>query len=47
MRKSDQLERLPVPRGDDLPVGQMLLARNGQDRRLPRIGAAIERLFAG
>jgi aspartyl-tRNA(Asn)/glutamyl-tRNA(Gln) amidotransferase subunit A len=37
---------LPLPRGDDLPVGLMLVARNGQDRRLLRIAAAIERAFA-
>jgi aspartyl-tRNA(Asn)/glutamyl-tRNA(Gln) amidotransferase subunit A len=28
-----------------LPVGLMLLARNGQDRRLLRIAAAVQRLF--
>jgi aspartyl-tRNA(Asn)/glutamyl-tRNA(Gln) amidotransferase subunit A len=38
---------LPLPRGDGLPVGLMLVARNGQDRRLLRIAAAFERLFAG
>jgi aspartyl-tRNA(Asn)/glutamyl-tRNA(Gln) amidotransferase subunit A len=38
---------LPLPRSDGLPVGLMLLARNGQDRRLLRIAAAVERLFAG
>jgi aspartyl-tRNA(Asn)/glutamyl-tRNA(Gln) amidotransferase subunit A len=38
---------LPLPRGDGLPVGLMLVARNGQDRRLLRIAAAVERLFAG
>jgi aspartyl-tRNA(Asn)/glutamyl-tRNA(Gln) amidotransferase subunit A len=27
---------LPLPRGDGLPVGLMLAARNGQDRRLLR-----------
>jgi aspartyl-tRNA(Asn)/glutamyl-tRNA(Gln) amidotransferase subunit A len=37
---------LPLPRGDGLPVGLMLVARNGQDRRLLRIAAAVERLFA-
>jgi len=36
---------LPVPRGDELPVGLMLAARNGQDRRLLRIAAAVEKLF--
>jgi aspartyl-tRNA(Asn)/glutamyl-tRNA(Gln) amidotransferase subunit A len=38
---------LPLPRGYGLPVGLMLIARNGQDRRLLRIAAAVERLFAG
>jgi aspartyl-tRNA(Asn)/glutamyl-tRNA(Gln) amidotransferase subunit A len=38
---------LPLPRGDGLPVGLMLVARNGQDRRLLRIAATVERLFAG
>jgi aspartyl-tRNA(Asn)/glutamyl-tRNA(Gln) amidotransferase subunit A len=38
---------LPLPRGDALPVGLMLVARNGQDRRLLRMAAAVERLFAG
>lgn len=38
---------LPLPRGDGLPVGLMLVARNGQDHRLLRIAAAVERLFAG
>jgi aspartyl-tRNA(Asn)/glutamyl-tRNA(Gln) amidotransferase subunit A len=36
---------LPLPRGDGLPVGLMLAARNGQDRRLLRMAAAVERLF--
>jgi aspartyl-tRNA(Asn)/glutamyl-tRNA(Gln) amidotransferase subunit A len=36
---------LPIPRAGGLPVG--LVARNGNDRRLLRIGAAVERLFAG
>ena len=36
---------LPLPRGDGLPVGLMLVARNGQDRKLLRIAAAVERLF--
>ena len=36
---------LPLPRGDGLPVGLMLAARNGQDRRLLRIAAAVEKLF--
>jgi aspartyl-tRNA(Asn)/glutamyl-tRNA(Gln) amidotransferase subunit A len=37
---------LPLPRDGGLPVGLMLVARNGQDRRLLRIAAAVERLFA-
>jgi aspartyl-tRNA(Asn)/glutamyl-tRNA(Gln) amidotransferase subunit A len=37
---------LPLP-GDGLPVGLMLVARNGHDRRLFRIAAAVEQLFAG
>jgi aspartyl-tRNA(Asn)/glutamyl-tRNA(Gln) amidotransferase subunit A len=36
---------LPLPRAGGLPVGLMLVARNGQDRMLFRIAAAIERLF--
>jgi aspartyl-tRNA(Asn)/glutamyl-tRNA(Gln) amidotransferase subunit A len=36
---------LPVP-GDGLPCGLMLVGRNGSDRRLFRIAAAVERLFA-
>jgi aspartyl-tRNA(Asn)/glutamyl-tRNA(Gln) amidotransferase subunit A len=36
---------LPVP-GAGLPVGLMLVARNGHDRRLFEIAAGIERLFA-
>ena len=35
---------LPPPRGA-LPVGLMLIARNGQDRRLLRIAAAAMELF--
>jgi aspartyl-tRNA(Asn)/glutamyl-tRNA(Gln) amidotransferase subunit A len=37
---------LPVPRAGGLPTGLMLIARNGCDRRLLRIAAAVERLFA-
>ncbi len=37
---------LPLPRDGGLPTGLMLLARNGHDRRLFRMAAAIERLFA-
>jgi aspartyl-tRNA(Asn)/glutamyl-tRNA(Gln) amidotransferase subunit A len=36
---------LPLPR-NGLPVGLMLVARNGQDQRLFRIAAAVERLLA-
>jgi aspartyl-tRNA(Asn)/glutamyl-tRNA(Gln) amidotransferase subunit A len=38
---------LPIPRAGGLPAGLMLVARNGQDRRLLRIASAVERLFAG
>jgi aspartyl-tRNA(Asn)/glutamyl-tRNA(Gln) amidotransferase subunit A len=38
---------LPIPRAGGLPVGFMLVGRNGQDRKLLRIAAAVERLFAG
>lgn len=37
---------LPLPRDGALPTGLMLYARNGQDRNLLRIAAAVERLFA-
>jgi aspartyl-tRNA(Asn)/glutamyl-tRNA(Gln) amidotransferase subunit A len=37
---------LPLPRAGGLPIGLMLVARNGQDRRLFRLAAAVERLFA-
>ena len=37
---------VPIPRGSGLPTGFMLVARNGQDQRLFRIAAAVERLFA-
>jgi aspartyl-tRNA(Asn)/glutamyl-tRNA(Gln) amidotransferase subunit A len=37
---------LPLPREGGLPVGLMLFARNGEDRKLFRIAAAVERLFA-
>jgi aspartyl-tRNA(Asn)/glutamyl-tRNA(Gln) amidotransferase subunit A len=37
---------LPLPRERGLPVGLMLVARNGHDHRLFRIAAAVERLFA-
>jgi aspartyl-tRNA(Asn)/glutamyl-tRNA(Gln) amidotransferase subunit A len=36
---------LPLPRAVGLPVGLMLVARNGHDRRLFRMAAAVERLF--
>ena len=38
---------LPLPREGGLPTGLMLVARNGGDRRLFRVAAAVERLFAG
>jgi aspartyl-tRNA(Asn)/glutamyl-tRNA(Gln) amidotransferase subunit A len=38
---------LPIPRAGGLPVGLMLIARNGHDRRLLRIASAVERVFAG
>jgi len=38
---------LPLPRESDLPTGLMLVARNGDDRRLFRVAVAVERLFAG
>jgi aspartyl-tRNA(Asn)/glutamyl-tRNA(Gln) amidotransferase subunit A len=37
---------LPLPREDGLPCGLMLLARNGHDRRLLRIAAAVEKALA-
>ncbi len=37
---------LPLPRESGLPTGLMLVARNGQDHRLLRIAAAVERVFA-
>jgi aspartyl-tRNA(Asn)/glutamyl-tRNA(Gln) amidotransferase subunit A len=37
---------LPLPREGGLPVGLMLIARNGHDRRLLRVAGAVERLFA-
>jgi aspartyl-tRNA(Asn)/glutamyl-tRNA(Gln) amidotransferase subunit A len=37
---------LPIPRAGGLPVGLMLVGRNGHDRRLLRIASAVERLFA-
>jgi aspartyl-tRNA(Asn)/glutamyl-tRNA(Gln) amidotransferase subunit A len=38
---------LPLPRAGALPVGLMLVGRNGHDRRLLRIAAAVEKLLAG
>ncbi len=38
---------LPLPRPGGLAAGLMLAARNGGDRRLFRIAAAVERLLAG
>lgn len=37
---------LPLPRDGHLPIGLMLLARNGHDRQLLRIAAAVEKLFS-
>jgi aspartyl-tRNA(Asn)/glutamyl-tRNA(Gln) amidotransferase subunit A len=37
---------LPLPRGQGLAAGLMVVARNGQDGHLFRIAAAVERLFA-
>jgi len=37
---------LPLPRAGGLPTGLMVVARNGQDRRLFRIAAAVEQLWA-
>ena len=37
---------LPMPRSGGLATGLMLVARNGQDRRLFRIAAAVEKSFA-
>jgi aspartyl-tRNA(Asn)/glutamyl-tRNA(Gln) amidotransferase subunit A len=37
---------LPIPRAGGLPVGLMLIARNGYDRRLLRIASAVERVFS-
>jgi aspartyl-tRNA(Asn)/glutamyl-tRNA(Gln) amidotransferase subunit A len=37
---------VPMPRDGGLPCGLMLHARNGHDRRLLRIAAAIEKAFA-
>ena len=36
---------LPIP-GTERPVGLMLFARHGQDRRLLEISASVERLLA-
>jgi aspartyl-tRNA(Asn)/glutamyl-tRNA(Gln) amidotransferase subunit A len=38
---------LPLSRDGGLPAGIMLMARNGHDRRLLRIAAALERMFSG
>jgi aspartyl-tRNA(Asn)/glutamyl-tRNA(Gln) amidotransferase subunit A len=37
---------LPLPRAGGLPAGLMLVARNGHDRRLFRMAAAVERVLA-
>ncbi|MBV9557317.1 MAG: amidase, partial [Pseudolabrys sp.] len=36
---------IPLPRNGGLPVGLMLTARNGNDRRLFTVAAALEKLF--
>ena len=36
---------LPISRASGLPVGLMLIGRNGRDRRLLRIAAAVEQLL--
>jgi aspartyl-tRNA(Asn)/glutamyl-tRNA(Gln) amidotransferase subunit A len=36
---------LPLPRDGGLPVGLMLMTRNGHDRRLMRLAAAIEQMY--
>jgi aspartyl-tRNA(Asn)/glutamyl-tRNA(Gln) amidotransferase subunit A len=38
---------LPLPRTDGLPVGLMLVGRNGHDHRLLRTAAAVEKLLSG
>jgi aspartyl-tRNA(Asn)/glutamyl-tRNA(Gln) amidotransferase subunit A len=38
---------LPLPRDGGLPTGLMLVTRNGHDRRLFQIAAAMERLLEG
>jgi len=38
---------LPLPREGRLPVGLMLVARNGHDHRLFSLAAAVERLIGG
>jgi aspartyl-tRNA(Asn)/glutamyl-tRNA(Gln) amidotransferase subunit A len=37
---------IPLPREGTLPVGLMLVGRNGQDHKLFQIAAAVENLFA-
>jgi aspartyl-tRNA(Asn)/glutamyl-tRNA(Gln) amidotransferase subunit A len=38
---------LPMARGGGLPAGLMLVARNGEDRRLLRIAVAVENSLGG
>jgi aspartyl-tRNA(Asn)/glutamyl-tRNA(Gln) amidotransferase subunit A len=38
---------LPLPRDGGLPTGLMLVARNGQDKRLFAVAAAVERMLVG
>jgi Asp-tRNA(Asn)/Glu-tRNA(Gln) amidotransferase A subunit family amidase len=35
-----------LPRAGGLPVGLMLVGRNGEDRKLFQVAAAVEKLFA-
>jgi aspartyl-tRNA(Asn)/glutamyl-tRNA(Gln) amidotransferase subunit A len=37
---------LPLPPDGGLPTGLMLFGRNGHDRRLLRIAAAVEKVFS-
>jgi aspartyl-tRNA(Asn)/glutamyl-tRNA(Gln) amidotransferase subunit A len=37
---------LPLPVGSGLPVGLMMVARNGQDRHLFQMAAAVERMLS-
>jgi aspartyl-tRNA(Asn)/glutamyl-tRNA(Gln) amidotransferase subunit A len=37
---------LPMPPAGGLPTGLMLVGRNGRDRRLFQVAAAVERMLA-